>query len=115
MRIAVDFDGTIVEDRYPHIGPEQTHAIGVLKLLQSNGHQLILWTQRCGAQLEEALEFCQSKGLAFYAVNKNYPGEMPEKDSGRKIRADLFIDKNNLGGILNWTEIFWMIQLNMVG
>ena len=33
MIIAVDFDGTIVEHRYPHIGEEIPFAIDTLKLV----------------------------------------------------------------------------------
>lgn len=34
MTIAVDFDGTIVTDRYPGIGNEIPFAVETLKLLQ---------------------------------------------------------------------------------
>ena len=34
MTIAVDFDGTIVEHRYPEIGKERPFAIQTLKMLQ---------------------------------------------------------------------------------
>src|SRR6056297_3001386 len=105
MRIAVDFDGTIVEDNYPAIGKELPFATGVLKRLQSDGHQLILWTHRNREQLEEAVMFCKNRGLEFYAVNNNYPGESKEPCSWQKIRADIFIDDQNVGGILNWTEM----------
>ena len=115
MKIAIDFDGTIVEDQYPAIGNELPFATGVLKRLQENGHQLILWTTREDHELEEALHFCKQKGLEFYAVNQNYPGENPGVNNESKIRADLFIDKKNLGGTLTWPEMYWMIQLQMVG
>ena len=48
MTIAVDFDGTIVEHRYPNIGKERPFAFDVLKKLQKEGHKLILWTAREG-------------------------------------------------------------------
>lgn len=46
MIIAVDFDGTIVEHRYPEIGREKPFAFDTLKMLQKEGHRLILWTVR---------------------------------------------------------------------
>ena len=46
MIIAVDFDGTIVEHRYPAIGKEIPFAIDTLKKLQEEGHRLILWSER---------------------------------------------------------------------
>ena len=55
MIIAVDFDGTIVEHKYPAIGRELPFAIETLRKLQSERHKLILWTVREGVLLEEAL------------------------------------------------------------
>mgnify|MGYP000718287032 CR=1 FL=1 len=46
MLIAVDFDGTIVEHRYPKIGKEIPFAIATLKKLQEERNRLILWTVR---------------------------------------------------------------------
>ena len=67
--IAVDFDGTIVEDKYPGIGKPLMFAFETLELLQKDGHRLILWTYRHGQELDDAVEFCESKGIVFYAVN----------------------------------------------
>ena len=39
MRIAVDFDGTIVEHDYPAIGKEMPFAFQALKEIQKKGHQ----------------------------------------------------------------------------
>ena len=75
MIIAVDFDGTIVEHRYPRIGEEIPFAVDTLKLLQQEKHRLILWSVREGALLDEAVEWCKARGLEFYAVNKDYPEE----------------------------------------
>ena len=72
MIIAVDFDGTIVEHKYPSIGKEIPFAIETLKKLQQERHFLILWSVREGRLLEEAVEFCRQRGLEFYAVNSNY-------------------------------------------
>jgi ribonucleotide monophosphatase NagD (HAD superfamily) len=71
MIIAVDFDGTIVEHRYPRIGEEIPFAVDTLKLLQQEKHRLILWSVREGALLDEAVEWCKARGLEFYAVNKD--------------------------------------------
>ena len=75
MTIAVDFDGTIVEHRYPRIGEEIPFAVETLKLLQQEKHRLILWSVREGELLEEAVEWCRARGLEFYAANKDYPEE----------------------------------------
>jgi len=102
--IAVDFDGTIVEHKYPAIGKEMLFAFATLKALQQKGHKLILWTFRAGAPLEEAVAFCKKNGIEFYAVNKNYPEEIFDEKISRKINADIFIDDRNVGGFLGWSD-----------
>jgi hydroxymethylpyrimidine pyrophosphatase-like HAD family hydrolase len=104
--IAVDFDGTIVEHKYPAIGKEMLFAFATLKALQQKGHKLILWTFRAGKTLEEAVEYCRQNGVEFYAVNKNYPEEVIDETISRKINADIFIDDRNVGGFLGWSEIW---------
>ena len=111
MVIAVDFDGTIVTHEYPNIGKEIPFAINTLKRLQqSPDNLLVLWTVREGVELKEAVEFCRNRGLEFYAVNKNYPEESAEHPEPRKLKADLFIDDRNLGGLPDWGVIYRMIM-----
>ena len=113
MIIAVDFDGTIVEHKYPEIGDELPFATSTLRMLAQQQHRLILWTVRRGKELEEAVEWCRKRGVEFYAVNKNFPEEV--LDGGNcygKINAELFIDDLNLGGIPDWGVIYKMITEN---
>ena len=103
MIIAVDFDGTIVEHKYPEIGQEVPFAIDTLKMLIKDQHRLILWSVREGA-----------RGVEFYAVNKDYPEEEKEKNNhfSRKLKADFFIDDRNVGGLPEWGQIYQMISQN---
>ena len=111
MTIAVDFDGTIVTHEYPHIGKPIPFAIQTLKQLQDiDHHQIILWTVREGELLQEAVDYCKSKGLEFYAVTSNYPEEDPATRPNRKLTADVFIDDRNLGGLPDWGVIYQMIH-----
>ena len=110
MTIAVDFDGTIVEHRYPQIGRERPFAIDTLKMLAAAGHKLILWTAREGMLLENAVEYCRERGLEFYSVNSARLDSSYEKlTSPRKLVADIYIDDRNLGGIPDWNVIYDMI------
>jgi hypothetical protein len=106
IRIAVDFDGTIVEHCYPAIGEPMLFAFETLKELQKKGFLLILWTFRVGKELDEAVEFCRLNGIEFYAVNKSYPEEVLDDSKSRKIDADIFIDDRNLGGFPGWSEVW---------
>jgi hydroxymethylpyrimidine pyrophosphatase-like HAD family hydrolase len=108
MKIAIDFDGTLVEHTFPAIGKEKLFAFDTLRELQKQNHQLILWTSRIGKELDEAVDFCRARGIEFYAVNKNYPEEVFDETTARKIVADVYIDDRNLGGLPGWGEI-WQI------
>ena len=88
LTIAVDFDGTLVENQYPEIGKPILFAFETLKALQ------------------EAVNFCEARGITFYAVNKSYPEEVYDQEISRKILADLFIDDRNINGLPPWGEIF---------
>lgn len=113
MIIAVDFDGTIVEHKYPQIGKEIPFAIATLKQLQSERHLLILWSVREGKLLDEAVDYCRRRGVEFYAVNSNYPEEPADRNNScscRKLKADLFIDDRNVSGLPDWGVIYQMIH-----
>jgi hypothetical protein len=114
LKIAVDFDGTIVEDRYPSIGKPQLFAFETLKALQKQQHQLILWTVREGKALQEAVDFCKKYGVEFYAVNKNFPEEELEPGQSRKLNVDYFIDDRNIGGFLGWSRVWELLGNNPV-
>ena len=106
LTIAIDFDGTIVDDDYPKIGKPKLFAFETLKKLQEKGHRLILWTYRTGEMLDEAVEFCKENEIVFYAVNKSFPEEEFDLKYSRKINAQIFIDDRNIGGLVGWGEIY---------
>lgn len=111
MTIAVDFDGTIVEHRYPEIGEEIPFATDTLKMLIKDHHRLILWSVREGRLLDEAVEWCRQRGVEFYAVNREYPEERLDNNQhfSRKLKVDLWIDDRNIGGLPDWGTIYQMI------
>jgi hypothetical protein len=111
--IAVDFDGTVVEDRYPAIGKPLPFALDTLKRLHNEGHRLVLWTYRHGRPLQDAVEFLESQGVVLYAVNRSFPEESENLDGySRKIHADVFIDDRNLGGFPGWGVVYQQISKN---
>lgn len=115
MTIAVDFDGTIVEHRYPEIGQEIPFATDTLKMLIADHHKLILWSVREGELLDEAVQWCKDRGVEFYAVNKDYPEEQGTSNNNhysRKLKVDMFIDDRNTGGLPDWGTIYRMIKEN---
>ena len=120
MYIAVDFDGTIVEHKYPKIGKEIPFATATLRRLQEEGHKIVLWSVREGKLLDEAVEWCAQHGVHVYAANKDYPEETLEsRNYSRKLKADVFIDDRNLGGLPtiggnpDWGAIYEMLTKRM--
>ena len=97
ITIAVDFDGTLCVNAWPEIGVEKPGAIQWVKQQKFRGARLILWTNRVGKQLEQAVEWCKDRGLHFDAVNENLP-EVIEAFGGdtRKIVADVYLDDKAL-------------------
>lgn len=93
--IAIDFDGTLFEHKYPLIGNEIKYAFDVLKTLRKKGHKLILLTMRSDKELYEAVEACKEKGISFWAVNDN-PDQL-SWTSSRKVYAQYYIDDAALG------------------
>lgn len=68
--IAIDFDGTLCENKYPEIGLPRWGVIFKALSEQENGAALILWTCRTGKELNDAVDACAKWGLTFDAVKK---------------------------------------------
>lgn len=112
MIIAIDFDGTICQNKYPDIGEPMTLSIKSIRELHQAGHFLILWTCRQGEQLNEALKWCEENGLSFHAVNDHNPDNLKLFGGvgGNKVYADVYIDDRNLGGFLGWERAMELIK-----
>lgn len=98
MIFAIDFDGTIVSNKFPAIGTEITHTTDFIrKYIQSSEHnQWILYTMREGENLRNALDWLEDHGLKPDYVNDNTK-ELQESfgNNPRKIYADFYIDDHN--------------------
>ncbi len=114
MIIAIDFDGTVVEHKYPEIGRELPFATATLKQLLKDGHKLILWSVREGKLLDDAVAWCEERGVHFHAVNRDIDEDDTDKPGSkhfsRKIKAHMFIDDRNVGGLPDWGSIYQMVS-----
>ena len=107
MILAVDFDGTIVEQRYPAIGPLMPNAVESINRLYDDGHYIIIWTSRDGAPLLEAINFLLHEGVKFHRVNENNADNMAQYGSNsRKVYAHRYIDDRNIGGFPGWEHVY---------
>ena len=96
MIIAVDFDGTLVENDFPNIGKAISITQDFIRERIKEGDKVILWTCRTGKYLDEAIRYCKSIGIIFDAVNDNLPETADEYgDNPRKVFADIYLDDRN--------------------
>lgn len=95
MIIAVDFDGTLVEHRFPQIGQDVPDAFPWCLALQNAGARLILWTVRDAEYLTAAVEHCLSRGLQFWGINGN--PDQGTWSTSPKVFAHRYIDDAALG------------------
>ena len=91
--IAVDFDGTLCENKWPDIGEANVDLISYLKKRQDDGDKLVLWTCRTGEYLSDAVVWCLDNGLDFNSINSNIREVRNIFGiEGSKIYADVYID-----------------------
>jgi hypothetical protein len=95
MIIAIDFDGTVVDHRYPDIGPDAPFAIVTLKDLISVDHKLILFTMRSGYHLGEAISWFEILGIPLWGIQ--YNPEQTKWSQSNKCYAELYIDDAAFG------------------
>lgn len=91
--IAVDFDGTCVEERFPHVGPDT---------------------------LQLAIDWFDKKGIPLYGINENPDMNALDYPKSRKCHADFVIDDHSvciprcMNGDLNWYAIYQAIRLESI-
>jgi len=95
MIIAVDFDGTVVDHRFPEVGEDAPFAVDVLTELVVSGNKLILFTIRSGVYLDNAVRWFKDRGIELWGIQVN-----PEQSSwttSPKAYAEVYIDDAAIG------------------
>ena len=96
MIYAIDFDGVLVENEYPEIGPLNERAKQLVMSIKEHGDTFILWTCRSGEELDAAVKVLEDAGIQPDYVNENTPGMIKHFGNDcRKIFADVYIDDRN--------------------
>ena len=99
MRLAIDFDGTIVKHKFPEIGEPVPYALTFLHAWQGFDIEMILWTMRSNGKsrnyLTEAVDFCKSRGIYFNTANEGLGDR--EWTTSPKVWADWYIDDMAFG------------------
>ena len=109
--LAIDFDGTIVEAKYPNIGYLREGAKEYINKLYEEGYGIVINTCRTGIMEADAINFLARNGINYHYINCNFPYliEMFGSDC-RKISADVYIDDKCLFEIPSWEEKYKMIN-----
>jgi len=97
--LAVDFDGCLATDCFPHIQHAKPNLglMARLKIEKAEGAKLILWTCRTDDALIDACNFCADHGLYFDAVNENIDEIKNNLEGGpRKVFASVYLDDKAL-------------------
>lgn len=95
--IAVDFDGTLCEAKWPEIGEPRQFVINQLIKQQADGAKLILWTCREGELLRAAVMWCLNHGLQFDAINDNLEeNKTLYGNNSRKVYATEYWDDKSV-------------------
>jgi len=109
MYICVDFDGTVVDHRFPKIGQAAPDAIHWLQRWQELGARIILWTMRSPNPeypnvLQDAVEYLESRGVHLYGVNEN--PDQKTWSTSPKAYAPIYVDDAAFGCPLVEVEDF---------
>lgn len=110
--LAIDFDGTIVVDEFPHIGPMRDGAKEVINQLHSEGYYIIIWTCRTHARLDQARQWLADEGIKYDKINESCPAnvEMYSGIDTRKVFAHLYIEDRSLQALPSWHEKYKRIH-----
>lgn len=111
--LAVDFDGTLVENKFPEIGAIREPMFTAVRAYKEAGWRIILWSCRNGDMLDAAVKFCQEHGLEFDEVNKNIPEAIAVYGGDtRKVFANMYIDDRS--GVLSMSQGFDTIPMEVM-
>jgi len=100
MYICIDFDGTVVDHRYPYVGDPVPLAVDWLQRFVELGAKLILFTMRSDdaegkEYLRDAVQYFEKNNIELFGINHN-----PDQDSwtnSPKAYGKIYIDDSAFG------------------
>ena len=120
--ISIDFDGCIVEDKWPDIGDPIPGAIETINEWYDAGYWIIINSCRdSGKEWRDMFDWLRSE-ISFHEINDNLDWRIDKYGTNpRKIGADIYIDDHNIeqcrfkvdGSI--WGRYAWIVERYMRG
>ena len=120
--ISIDFDGVIVEDKWPEIGDPIPGAIETINEWYDAGYWIIINSCRdSGKEWRDMFDWLRSE-ISFHEINDNLDWRIDKYATNpRKIGADIYIDDHNIeqcrfkvdGSI--WGRYAWIVERYMRG
>lgn len=108
--VAVDFDGTICEFRYPYTGPLKEGVCEALQRIRDLGYQILVYSCRAAAPdlslgITPELKIKALRGMIDYLDWNKVPyDEIDIGDKGKPF-ADYYIDDKGIRFDDNWREV----------
>lgn len=93
--VALDFDGTCVENNYPKVGCVIGAEYWLRRCHENWDIQYILWTMRTGPELERAVQWCWAMRIPLWATNNN--PDQKRWSSSKKIYAHTYLEDTAIG------------------
>jgi len=113
--IAIDFDGTIVQDKYPDIGNPYPGAIQAINELYDDGYCIIIDSCRARDKEDEMIDWLNRNGVKYCHCNENCRILIRRYSTDcRKISADIYIDDKSLFAPNMENPNQWDIIKNMI-
>jgi len=95
--LSIDFDGTIVQDKYPGIGKALPGAIQAINELYDDGYCIIINSCRAREREDEMIDWLNRNGVKYCHCNENCCERIVNyRTDCRKISADCIIDDKSL-------------------
>ena len=113
--IAIDFDGTIIQDKYPDIGNPYPGAIQAINELYDDGYCIIIDSCRARDKEDEMIDWLNRNGVKYCHCNENCRILIRRYSTDcRKISADIYIDDKSLFAPNMENPNQWDIIKNMI-
>ena len=100
MYICIDFDGTVVDHRYPYVGDPVPLAVAWMQRFVELGAKLVLFTMRSDdiegkEYLRDAVQYFEKNDIELFGINHN--PDQDEWTGSPKAYGELYIDDSAFG------------------